>query len=678
MGPQPGNLIRNRVANANCLGTSCSGGGASCSDGIQNGTETGVDCGGSCAPCATCNDGVQNGSETGVDCGGPDCAPCNTTCNDNELTVRIVLDNYGSETTWTIKNSNGTTVASGGPYSNNTNGTVITVTECLADGCYDFQINDSYGDGICCSYGNGSYLLTDQNGNTLASGGNFSNSETKNFCLGGSAPTCTDGVQNGSETGVDCGGSDCAPCATCNDGVQNGSETGVDCGGPDCAPCATCNDGVQNGSETGVDCGGSDCAPCATCNDGVQNGDETGVDCGGSCAPCDNNTCTDVTLTLILDNYGSETTWAIKNVSGSTIASGGPYSNGTNGTVVSQTVCLPDACYDFMINDTYGDGICCSYGSGSYLLADADGNTLAEGGNFGSSQVTNFCIGDGTPQATCNDGIQNGSETGIDCGGPDCAPCDTSTDCITDENDFETGLGIWNDGGSDCARVLSSYANSGSYAVRLRDNTSSSTLTTDNLQLAGSSAVSVEFSYMAVSMDNSNEDFWLQVSTDGGASYTTVEEWNRGDEFNNNQRKYETVIVPGPFSNNTRLRFRCDASSNSDYVYLDDIKISNCGYNNMPTAGLETFDQANSAEILNLYPNPTAAQFTVDFNLAKAEDIQIALTDFTGKTVQVHQVEAQAGQQKFLMDASELASGFYFVQLITKDKTVSKKVVVSR
>ena len=50
--------------------------GASCFNGIQDGNETGVDCGGSCQPCATCDDGIQNGNETGVDCGGPDCDEC--------------------------------------------------------------------------------------------------------------------------------------------------------------------------------------------------------------------------------------------------------------------------------------------------------------------------------------------------------------------------------------------------------------------------------------------------------------------------------------------------------------------------------------------------------------------------------------------------------------------------
>lgn len=55
-------------------------GGPTCSDGIQNQGETGVDCGGPCTPCPTCNDGILNQGETGIDCGGP-CAPCQT-CSD--------------------------------------------------------------------------------------------------------------------------------------------------------------------------------------------------------------------------------------------------------------------------------------------------------------------------------------------------------------------------------------------------------------------------------------------------------------------------------------------------------------------------------------------------------------------------------------------------------------------
>ncbi len=55
-----------------CTGTS------SCTDGVKNGNETAVDCGGSCPACASCTDGVKNGNETAIDCGGS-CAPCPTT-----------------------------------------------------------------------------------------------------------------------------------------------------------------------------------------------------------------------------------------------------------------------------------------------------------------------------------------------------------------------------------------------------------------------------------------------------------------------------------------------------------------------------------------------------------------------------------------------------------------------
>jgi len=60
-----------------------------------------------------------------------------------------------------------------------------------------------------------------------------------------------------------------------------------DCGGS-CAACPTCSDGVQNGDEEGIDCQGSCYETCATsCTDGKKNGDEADVDCGGSCSACE-------------------------------------------------------------------------------------------------------------------------------------------------------------------------------------------------------------------------------------------------------------------------------------------------------------------------------------------------------------------------------------------------------
>jgi hypothetical protein len=81
------------------------------------------------------------------------------------------------------------------------------------------------------------------------------------------------------------------PIPTCSDTIQNGDETGVDCGGS-CSTCIPdfCSDAVQSGDETGIDCGGSCPSACPTCSDGIQNGTEFGLDCGGSCSACIANT----------------------------------------------------------------------------------------------------------------------------------------------------------------------------------------------------------------------------------------------------------------------------------------------------------------------------------------------------------------------------------------------------
>jgi hypothetical protein len=53
---------------------------------------------------------------------------------------------------------------------------------------------------------------------------------------------------------------------------------------------------------------------------------------------------------------------------------------------------------------------------------------------------------------------------------------------------------------------------------------------TNNFNLAGLSNVSVAFSFKAVSMET-NEDFILEVSTNGGSGYSIVESWSSGSDF---------------------------------------------------------------------------------------------------------------------------------------------------
>ncbi|AZZ99739.1 endonuclease [Pseudoalteromonas sp. R3] len=106
--------------------------------------------------------------------------PTGGTCQANALTFNLTTDKYGEETSWVIKNASNTTVASGKNYGASQN---YTENLCLTDGSYTFTISDSYGDGICCSYGNGSYSLNGPSG-TIASGSQFTSSASHSFTLG--------------------------------------------------------------------------------------------------------------------------------------------------------------------------------------------------------------------------------------------------------------------------------------------------------------------------------------------------------------------------------------------------------------------------------------------------------------------------------------------------------------
>lgn len=119
-----------------------------------------------------------------------------TTSVCSNVTLSITFDNYPEETAWTLTNNSGQTVASGGTYGSQADGSTLNSSVgCLDEGCYNFTITDAYGDGICCSYGNGLYTLTNTDtGATLASGGSFTSSETTNFCLTNNVKTVTSTV----------------------------------------------------------------------------------------------------------------------------------------------------------------------------------------------------------------------------------------------------------------------------------------------------------------------------------------------------------------------------------------------------------------------------------------------------------------------------------------------------
>lgn len=102
-----------------------------------------------------------------------------------------------------------------------------------------------------------------------------------------------------------------------------------------------------------------------------------------------------VNLLILTDEYPDETSWFIyEEGNNEPIITGGNYN--AEFTLITEELCLdPNACYTFEITDSYGDGICCGFGEGNYGLYNAQGQPIfTSTGEFGNSEITNFCTND--------------------------------------------------------------------------------------------------------------------------------------------------------------------------------------------------------------------------------------------------------------------------------------------
>lgn len=116
-----------------------------------------------------------------------------------------------------------------------------------------------------------------------------------------------------------------------------------------------------------------------------------------------------VYLTYRLDNFPDQTTWELRDQTGTVLYADGPFP-GQAGLFAKDTFQLAgNQCYDFIIYDSQGNGICCETGIGFYMLKDSDGNILVQqGGDFGYSEVISFEVAGnvGIPENRAGETVQ--------------------------------------------------------------------------------------------------------------------------------------------------------------------------------------------------------------------------------------------------------------------------------
>lgn len=508
-----------------------------------------------------------------------------------------------------------------------------------------------------------------------------------------------------------------APEPTCTDGVQNGDETGVDCGGTACAPCPepTCTDGIQNGDETGVDCGGTTCAPCQIActstetnfpyNEGFENTTGTWTQDAGD----------DFDWTVLSGSTGSSNT-------GPTSADEGSYYiyiESSTPNYSTKRAILNSPCFDLsgatapsisfkyhmygasnmgsLALEATTDGItwtsiwsAAGNQGNAWLSANVDlsaynGTTLQVRFNGvtgttwqGDMAVDALNIVTSIPAPTCSDGIQNGDETGVDCGGTICAPCSTGGSDILHEGFFETGWDNWQGGGSDVSRYSGSRSFEGSYSIKLRDNSGTvSAMTSETFDVSSYDEVEVSFYFYSYSMEN-NEDFWLRYYD--GSAWNTVQTWAQGTDFTNNGFFSATVTIDSgsyTMANNAQFRFQCDASGNGDHIYIDQVVITGIntgggarvGRNEIQfISGLNTGDGLDTEVEFSLHPNPLKGSL-LTITIKGVLQPNYRVVNILGQTV------TSGTLVNDTIDLGNLEAGVYFVELTDGDEKFIKRFI---
>jgi lysyl endopeptidase len=97
----------------------------------------------------------------------------------SQVILELTTDDYAEETSWEFREIGGALIDSGSyNQTSDDNTTFVETFNVNLNTCYEFTLFDSYGDGICCQYGEGEYSLSTSDGEVIFEGAEFEESET--------------------------------------------------------------------------------------------------------------------------------------------------------------------------------------------------------------------------------------------------------------------------------------------------------------------------------------------------------------------------------------------------------------------------------------------------------------------------------------------------------------------
>lgn len=254
-------------------------------------------------------------------------------------------------------------------------------------------------------------------------------------------------------------------------------------------------------------------------------------------------------------------------------------------------------------------------------------------------------------------------------------------------DDFETGFGKW-----------ASAAGWGLNGQRFRSGKfSMDDSPTGNYGNNANSAVTYNFSFDLSQQRAAHLSYWswnvlqpndygyVEVSTDGGATWNQLGARHEGVQRSFAQEYRSLTPYCGPGFNDVRIRFRLvtDASSVFPGWNVDDIDIHE-GESPTAVAEQESEGAPQSYALLGNYPNPFNPETTIEYQLPRAGKVKVVIYNLAGQLVRIL-IDAQQAAGRFKLNwdgkderGNQVASGVYLYELQAGNFWAKKKMVLMR
>ncbi len=426
----------------------------------------------------------------------------------------------------------------------------------------------------------------------------------------------------------------------------------------------------------------------------------------------------DIQVEINTDCWGSEITWTIEDVNSNVLASGGPYGDVAGGELILTNVCLAIDCYDFIINDSYGDGM---YGSqwgscsvdGDYTIIDVSSGSIlasiqAVDSDFGNQEINNFCVSLPCPwtlSSTTTEEICFGDSTGS---------IVVNTVGSIGPFTYDIGLGTQNSG-------TFSNLTQGSYSVSVSD---SSCISIIQVVLGGPSEISGSITSTNVSCNGLSDGTLTVTGSGGDSTYTydfgsgyssigTITGLGAGSQSINIQDgngcigsisgnvsqpgiiNVSTYVVDETFGSDGVINITISGGvqpftfswtgpsgytstsedigglvSGSYFLTVTDANGCTSSLNDILVDSFVGLFE-NGQTIFNIYPNPSKGIFNIRFNEQLIGAKSISIFDLTGRLVYT---STNNNENECIIDISNKAFGTYVLQISIGENQYLKRI----